>query len=172
MAKKTGEDDVVDPIFTFDGNDDDVVIDMSEVEESKGFELLPTGWYLVDITDDNEREVKKEGGKIPFGTKGANITFTVAEGPFEGRKVWDGFWNHSSSFPYLKKLMAKSGKFTEGTNVKMTFSQIIEQLDGARLWAKVGIRKGTGEYEDQNQIKEYKAEDERSSSTSAADMFR
>lgn len=167
--KKSDADDVVDDIFTYEDSDD-IVIDMSEVEEAKGFEVIPSGWYLADITDDSEREVGKEGGKIPYGTKGVQFTFTIAEGPYEGRKIWDGFWFHPSSYPYLKKLMAKSGRFDD-VNARRSAGDIIDSLNGARLWIKVGIRKGKGEYEDSNNIREYKSEDERVGSTSASDMF-
>lgn len=56
------------------------------------FEALPIGWYPVDTTDG---EVKPTEGGAGIRME---MEFTVLDGPFKGRKVFDGFnYIHSSA---------------------------------------------------------------------------
>jgi hypothetical protein len=161
-TKKTnGETDLV---FADMVDEDDFSIDMSDVEEVTN-ELIPPGWYYCRIDNHYDRANKSEGGKIPVGTPGVNFEFTVLDGPCKNRKVFAGFWFHSTSSPYLKTLMLKSGSF-EDVNAKMPKSQLIDTLEGSELWVKVTIRKGQKKpdgsyYDDSNDIREYKSSSEK-----------
>jgi hypothetical protein len=177
-TKKNADTDLVeDGIFADMADDDDFSIDMSDVEEATN-ELVPPGWYLAQIDNHYDQAVKKEGGKMPAGTPGVNFEFTIIDGPCKGRKVFSGFWFHTSSYPYLKTLMNKSGSF-EGVDLStLKKSDIIEGLLGSQIWIKINIRKGqpkndgsSEKYDDSNGIREYKSLDERSAPSGSGNPF-
>src|SRR4051812_29366677 len=49
------------------------------------FDPIPKGWYLLAITASELKPTKGEGGQA------LNCEFTVLEGEFKGRKVFDRF---------------------------------------------------------------------------------
>lgn len=164
MAKSNPATDDLPTDFQDDvSSEDEFYLDLSEVEAAEGFPVVPRGWYKVRVTDDNEREIKNAGGKIPQGTKGISFTLTIVEGEHEDKKVFTNFWLHPISFPYLKAFMIKSGAFTEDelNNPRLTAQFICEKLDGAEMWADVRVKQYQGS--DQNDVKGFKSLDERAS---------
>jgi len=57
--------------------------DATQVEPSRGYELLPPGKYLVEITDTEMKPTKTGTGEM------LQIEFTVIDGEFKNRKIWD-----------------------------------------------------------------------------------
>lgn len=57
--------------------------DASQVDPSTAFEALPAGKYLVEITDTEMKPTKAGTGEM------LQIEFTVIDGEFKNRKVWD-----------------------------------------------------------------------------------
>ena len=57
--------------------------DASQVDPSVPYETLPPGKYLVEITDTEMKPTKTGTGEM------LQIEFTVIDGEFKNRKVWD-----------------------------------------------------------------------------------
>jgi hypothetical protein len=57
--------------------------DASQVDPSVPYETLPPGKYLVEITETEMKPTKNGTGEM------LQIEFTVIEGEFKNRKVWD-----------------------------------------------------------------------------------
>jgi len=57
--------------------------DASQVAPSVPYETLPAGKYLVEITDTELKPTKNGTGEM------LQIEFTVIDGEFKNRKVWD-----------------------------------------------------------------------------------
>ena len=56
--------------------------DVTKVEPSKGYDLLPPGKYLVEVTASEEKEIKGNKGTL------LQLELTVIEGDFKNRKLW------------------------------------------------------------------------------------
>lgn len=66
------------------------MFNVGEAKEEQSFELLPEGNYEAEVT---AAEIKANDK----GDNRLNITFTIADGPHKGRKVWDSPWiTHSN----------------------------------------------------------------------------
>src|SRR5690606_14574175 len=103
-----------------------VAITEEEFEAGKGpsFDLLPTGWYNVEITDAVEKEFASEANK---GKPYVALTLRVIDGDFTGRKVWANVplflrWNNEKKSP---------------TNCGQRFTAAAEE-DGEPMLASVG----------------------------------
>ena len=57
--------------------------DASQVAPSVPYETLPPGKYLVEITDSELKPTKAGNGEM------LQLEFTVIDGEFKNRKVWD-----------------------------------------------------------------------------------
>ncbi len=57
--------------------------DASQVDPSSGFDTLPPGKYLVEITDSEMKPTKAGNGEM------LQLELTVIEGEFKNRKIWD-----------------------------------------------------------------------------------
>jgi hypothetical protein len=55
----------------------------TEVKPNRGFDPLPAGRYLATVTASEKKPTKDGTGSY------LNLEFTVLEGEFKGRKVWD-----------------------------------------------------------------------------------
>ena len=65
--------------------------DASQVEPTVAFEALPSDKYLVEITHSEVKRTKSGDGSY------LELEYTVLDGPYRGRKVWDRLClNHSS----------------------------------------------------------------------------
>lgn len=102
-----------------------VAITEEEFEAGKGpsFDLLPTGWYNVEITDAVEKEFASEANK---GKPYVALTLRVIDGDFTGRKVWANVplflrWNNEKKSP---------------TNFVQFFTAVSEE-DGEPIFATV-----------------------------------
>lgn len=102
-----------------------VAITEEEFEAGKGpsFDLLPTGWYNVEITDAVEKEFASEANK---GKPYVALTLRVIDGDFTGRKVWANVplflrWNNEKKSP---------------TNFVQFFTAVSEE-DGEPIFASV-----------------------------------
>ena len=57
--------------------------DASQVDPSVGYEALPAGKYLVEISDSEMKPTKAGNGEM------LQLEFTVIDGEFKNRKIWD-----------------------------------------------------------------------------------
>jgi hypothetical protein len=131
---------------------------MSEKEaSSKVFEVLPTGWYKVTISDVELKESKSEknSGK-PFYA----IEFTInAPEKFEGRKVFGNVMLWAGAAYSLNQLLNALGIQTEGgAEVEVPEP---EDLLGEEIMVKLGykpaqtVKTPTGDktYDEGNEVK-------------------
>lgn len=146
---------------------DDTRLNFADVEDQKEFGLLPAGRYYVEITGLQER-LASDQAQNP-GARILRWEFTVVDGEYKDRKVWD---NHVC----VKDAMWKVKAFVQALNVdtdKLTYDFEDNEfyLDGAPLDmddyvgrgldVKVGVRHGrkdpnTGKnYSDQNRINNF-----------------
>lgn len=102
-----------------------IAITEEEFEAGKGpsFDLLPTGWYNVEITDAVQKEFASEANK---GKPYVALTLRVIDGDFTGRKVWANVplflrWNNEKESP---------------TNFVQFFTAVSEE-DGEPIFASV-----------------------------------
>jgi hypothetical protein len=148
-------------------SDDDFSVDFTGVEAmGAGFEAKPNGWYKCTITKIGKTETKN-AGKLPAGTPGANVEFTVICGPngpdekYQGQKIWSNYWLHPNNIGFLKGLLRASGEFTEeelngplpGTWTKRVIDKVVMVKNSQRTYQgeqrdNVNGLKSVAEYEE------------------------
>jgi len=86
-----------------------MMFNVGEAKEEQSYELLPDGKYEVEVTNAEMKNNDKGDTRL-------NVTLTVSEGKFKGRKLWDSPWlQHSNekatSFGHsrIKSIMAATG---------------------------------------------------------------
>jgi len=125
-------------------------IDFSDV--ASGFEAIPSGHYLVRITDGELRtagdEAKNPGSEYVFWT------CTVQTGEFEGRKVFTNTSLLPNALFGLKGLLAATGKWSKAELDSEAFEFDIEPVIGEQVIAVVTVRQYQGE--DQNSIRKFR----------------
>jgi hypothetical protein len=143
---------------------DDFVVDFSDTEAmGGGFDPIPAAWYAVAIADYDTTETRNEG-KIPQGTPGINWMFEVDGGEYDTRKLWTNHWLHPKTLGFLKGLLLATGRFTEEElNQPLTLDAVYEMCDravGAKVAARVKLRKANDQYDARNEIGAIKALEE------------
>jgi hypothetical protein len=146
-----------------------IKIDFTDVEGQQTFEPIPSGKYLVEVTDYREGTAS-ENAKNPGAptisweltvqsTLNGDETVVGSDGKdlkVEGRKVWENMTIVPASFWRLKALLAACGFDVSG---EIDFEP--EEVLNSVLVAQVGIQKSrknreTGEeYEPRNQVKSF-----------------
>lgn len=107
------------------------------------YEPMPAGDYVLEIEDIEER-VSKAGNEM------LNITFNVAEGEYEGRKIFEFYVLTEKALWKLKDLLVALGINTEG-QVDVS----VDDLVGEMLIGNVEIQEQEG-YDPSNKIKTHK----------------
>lgn len=107
------------------------------------YEPMPAGDYVLEIEDIEER-VSKAGNEM------LNITFNVAEGEYEGRKIFEFYVLTENALWKLKNLLVALGIDTEG-QVDVS----VDDLVGEMLIGNVVIQEQEG-YDPSNKIKTHK----------------
>jgi hypothetical protein len=132
-------------------------VNLADIEESS-FDALPVGRYHVKVTDWDETATKN-AGKLPVGTPGANVEFTVQDGPYENRKLWTNFWIHPNTLGIFKTF-AKAAGTDEGTlnDSSADVAAILDDLISADVVVKVRQRPYQGDM--RNDINGYQPYDE------------
>lgn len=107
------------------------VLDLSSADAS-GLDPFKGGLYPLGITKCSPVEIKNESGegKYPAGTPGYNVEFTVQEGEFEGRKVWNNYWILPEDFiATLPKEEQDKARFSNGRFVRLLTAAGIEESE-------------------------------------------
>jgi len=115
--------------------------------EINDFEPLPSGWYNVAVTDGEVRESKSE--KNP-GSEYIHWEYTVQDGSYENRKVWDNTTLLPHALFSLKGLLAATGFAVDGD---LDFD--IPDVIGKTLQIRITQREADGNT--YNDVKGYKA---------------
>ncbi len=150
-------------------SDESFVFNLGEVE-TPDYDLMPSGWrkfviskYNTEKSDGTPIQVNKDGGKLPQGTGGTNWEFTVIDDEnYDGRKVWETYWHHANTMGFWKSLYRAADAFTdEELESEIDILEERDRIVGCEFWGQVGIKKGSGGYDDQNTIKSFKKLSER-----------
>ena len=150
------------------------VLDLSSADAS-GLEPFKGGLYPMGITKCSPVEIKNESGegKYPAGTGGYNVEFTVQEGEFEGRKVWNNYWILPEDYiQTLSKEDQDKARFANGRFVRLLVAAGIEESEiksGSfdfnpgmltepmrKVMANVGIQPAKDGYDARNTIRDVK----------------
>jgi hypothetical protein len=117
--------------------------------EVNDFEPLPAGWYTVAVTDG---EMKESGpnSKNP-GSEYIHWEYTVQEGQFANRKVWDNTTLLPHALFSLKGLLAAAGFPVDGD---LDFE--IDDVIGKQIQVKLSQREADNG-NTYNDVKGYKA---------------
>jgi hypothetical protein len=162
MAKNTDVPEMDLPNIADTVDDDMGFLDFTDVEESTGFDILKPGWYPMVITGWSEKVITKLDGKLPAGTKGTQVEFTVEEGHVnQNRKAWNTYWHAKQNLGFLKGLLKASGQFTDEQLSGISYDAMREGLMGGRVMVRITVRPGTEQYPNpQNNVAQVKAYDE------------
>lgn len=113
--------------------------------EQTGFSPLPTGDYILTL-DKTEKKTAKSG------TEYLEFAFTVADGQFKSRKLWERFYIYDTSKPksvnYAKSIISQMVRATGKTQIHDT-----AELEGANFLAHVVCETYNGEQ--RNSVKSY-----------------
>jgi hypothetical protein len=123
---------------------------LEELPESGGYDLIPAGWYTATITETDVKDTKDGRGKY------VKIRCDVTGPTHQGRVV---FGNLNIQNPSAEAERIGRQQFGDLLrSLGMDRIQDTDQLVGGNVQVKVGIRKDkTGQYEDQNDIRGFKA---------------
>lgn len=123
---------------------------LEELPESGGYDLIPAGWYTATITETDVKDTKDGRGKY------VKVRCDVTGPTHQGRVV---FGNLNIQNPSAEAERIGRQQFGDLLrSLGMDRIQDTDQLVGGNVQVKVGIRKDkTGQYEDQNDIRGFKA---------------
>lgn len=122
--------------------------DTRTVEPGQSYDPIPKGWYIAHVEESNIVQTKSGTGSY-LKTK-----FVVLDGEYKGRAVFQNF-NIMNSNKQAEEI-ARRQLADLGRAVNVIQIQDSQQLHGIPLKIKVAVRKGEGEFNDQNVIKDYK----------------
>jgi len=139
----------------------DFFIDMSDEiasSEARDFAPLPVGKYLVNITDIEIKDIKSEKNK---GKKMYSLELTVADGKYDGRKVWTNImlFGKSYSLVWLMKalgLPVVAGRLAIPRPDQLQGEQVVASLDISK--ERTVIDDTTGEektYKPRNEVRSF-----------------
>lgn len=120
--------------------------DWKTPETQSGFAPIPTGDYIITL-DKTEKKTAKSG------TEYLEFAFTVADGQYKNRKLWERYYIYDTSKPksvnYAKSLISQMVLATGKTQIRDT-----AELEGIAFLAH--IVKETYNGDERNAIKSYK----------------
>ncbi len=128
-------------------------LDTSTPPESDGaFDLIPAGWYQVEIDSADGEDFSTEKGR---GQR-VKLVNKISGPTHEGRLLWDRIIiSHTGSQQAADIGNEKLRAAAYHAGVPQLSDT--DQLVGRKLEARVGIRPARGQYEAQNEVKAYRA---------------
>lgn len=119
-------------------------------EKADDFDPIPVGNYPLQAVDVSVVETKNGSGLA------AECQFTVTDGPFENRRIFQMFLleHQSEKAVNIGRAAIKNWMIGAGLDPNQPWTvALIEALEGSKFIAKVGIeRDKTGQYADKNRI--------------------
>ncbi len=124
---------------------------LDEIEDVS-FDLVPKGIYEVQVEKAEVKDTNDGEGKY------ISVELTIVGEECNGRKIFDIFnvVNKSEKAENIGKGFLKQLIVASGADIEV-FTDA-EQLVGLEMNAQVAIKKGSGDYEDRNEIKKYIAQ--------------
>jgi len=121
----------------------------NEVEPTADFEPIPAGKYLAAITESEMKATKKGDGSY------LQLEFTVLEGDYKGRKVWDRLCiNHPSD---LTQKIARGNLSAICRAIGVMQPRDSVELHNIPLLITVKVKKRADNNELTNEIKGYES---------------
>lgn len=124
-----------------------------EVEPSTGFDPIPVGDYVAIISNSEEKTTRAGDGSY------VKLEFTILEGKYEGRKLWENLNLNNRSEEAVKIARATLSSICRALSILRPVQDSIE-LHDQPLIIKVGVEKRKDTGETQNRIKAYKPRSE------------
>lgn len=123
--------------------------DSSKVEPRAPMEALPKGWYGAEITSEEMKATKDDKGAF------LQIEYTIFDHPsYKGRKAF-GRLNLQNANPQAVEIAQRDlSSLCRATG--LTFLRDSAELRGKRLMIRLKVRAGDAQYEDSNDIVDYK----------------
>lgn len=122
----------------------------SSTVEPNVFKPMPTAWYPIQIVDSEMKPVK-DNDKNAY----LNLTIEILDGEFKGRKVWDRL-NLYNDNPVTKEIAHKQlSAICRATGVNVLEDSA--QLHGIPMMARIFKKAASGDYDETNEVKSYKA---------------
>jgi hypothetical protein len=123
-----------------------ISLNMEGVDHQTSFEPLPAGVYVCQVTDSGAKFSKNNRPNL-------NITMTVVDGEFTGRKIFDNFTlDHEIGLKIFKTLCVVAG------HPNPNFVRDSEELHGLYAKVRIAIKEDPG-YAPKNVVKGYMAAD-------------
>ena len=119
---------------------------------SLGFDPVPSGIYICEVVEAEDGETG-ENSKEPGAPK-TTWTLSVAEGEFQGRKLFRTTTYSEGGKPFLMELLVATGLYTEEQLRDEGWDGDYEAIIGTQLVADVGQQTWDGKI--RNQIKSLK----------------
>ena len=121
--------------------------DATQFEPSSYPDPLPPGKYLVEVTDSDLRPTKRGDGEL------LELEFTVMNGEFKGRKVWDRFCMEHPNQQTVE--IARLSLATLSHAVGLPFIKDSIELYHRPVIARVKCKRSESDGEIYNEIKGY-----------------
>lgn len=122
--------------------------DATQVEPQESFDPIPAGEYNVLIEDSEMKPTKSGNGEY------LQITFSVLDGQYNGRKIWDRLNLLNPNQTAVDIANRTLSAICHATGVMNLTDSV--QLHGKTLRVKVAVSQREG-YDPSNEIKAYKA---------------
>lgn len=121
--------------------------DATTVQPSSPMEVLPRGKYVVQIDDTEKKETKAQDGAAYL-----QLTMTVTEGEFKGRKLFDrlNLWNPNTQAVEIAQRTLSALCHSIGIIKPRNH----EEFRGKKVTVKVDVRTSQ-QYGEQNEVKGY-----------------
>lgn len=127
--------------------------DATQVAPDTGFDALPAGWYNVAIDHSESKPTKDADAQNPWYY--VELRFNILDGQYQGRKFFSRLNLRNKSQEAMEIAYKQLSAICHAVGVMSV--QDTSQLHGLPMKVKVNIRKdATGQYDDQNDIKQYK----------------
>lgn len=128
--------------------------DANQVEPAKGFELLPSGDYVVAIVNSGMKTTNDGTGEY------LKLELDVLEGQYKGRKLWENLNLRNASSQAVEIARGTLSAICRAVNVMTPGNS--EQLHNIPMRIKVAIKKGN-DGEVRNRITKFEAKNTTSS---------
>jgi len=129
--------------------------DSTTIQPIGDFSPIPIGEYVVTITSSEKKKTNPKDGRAQSDY--INLTLTVQDGEYKGRKLFHGLHIDNPSVEaaeIAKRTLSAICAITGVPRPKMT-----EELHDKPFMVKVGIRPASGAYQASNEIKAWKYAD-------------
>ena len=123
---------------------------VESLPQSAGYDLLPPGWYIATIASADLKNTKRGDGQY------IALRWDVTGPTHQGRVVW-GNLNIRNPNPKAEEIGRQQfGELLRAVGLSRV--KDTDQLIGGSCQIKVSVQKDkTGEYEDRNEVRGYKA---------------